>query len=141
MILKWKNINFSTIKVLFLEDVDIKNVLVSNKISSAEKNYKYFIGYLNDGYKIKTLYIILPKNKHVRCFLIEDNDFLNKYNTILNKVSANIKKEFDGETFYNKKFFENQLKFYSDEPTDFHDKEVPKVEVPNYNCLPVISLD
>ena len=94
-----------------------------------------------NGYKIKTLYVILPKNEHVRCFLIEDNDFLNKYNTILNKVSANIKKEFDRETFYNKKFFENQLKFYSDEPTDFHDKEVPKVEVPNYNCLAVISLD
>ena len=28
----------------FLEDVDIKKVLVSNKISFDEKNYKYFIG-------------------------------------------------------------------------------------------------
>ena len=34
---KLKNIFFTTIKLLFLEDVDIKNVLASNKISSGEK--------------------------------------------------------------------------------------------------------
>ena len=38
MILKLKNINFTTIKVLFfLENVNIENVLVSTKISSGEK--------------------------------------------------------------------------------------------------------
>ena len=29
---------------IFLKDVDIEKVLVSNKISFGEKNYKYFIG-------------------------------------------------------------------------------------------------
>ena len=49
-----KNINFTAIKVLFLlEDVDDRKVLVSNKISSGEKNYKYFIGYLYNDYKLK----------------------------------------------------------------------------------------
>ena len=48
-----KEINFTTMKVLFLEDIDIKNLLVSNKISSREKNYKCFIGYLCVDYKIK----------------------------------------------------------------------------------------
>ena len=46
---------------IFLEDVDIENVLASNNISSAEKNYKYFIGYLCDDYKIKLLHMMLPK--------------------------------------------------------------------------------
>ena len=32
--------------VPFLKDVDIEKVLVSNKISFGEKNYKYFISYL-----------------------------------------------------------------------------------------------
>ena len=36
-------------------------MLVSNKISSGEKNYKSFIGYLYDDYKIIRLYIMLPK--------------------------------------------------------------------------------
>ena len=43
-------------------------------------------------------------------FLIEDNDLLEKFNTIWDKVKADIKKEFDSDPFYNKKFFENQNK-------------------------------
>ena len=51
----------TAIKVLFLEDLDIENILVSSKIFSSGKNYKYFIGYLYDDYKIKPLHIMLPK--------------------------------------------------------------------------------
>ena len=36
-------------------------------------------------------------------FLIEDDDLLEKYNTIWDKVSAVIKKYFDSEPVYNKK--------------------------------------
>ena len=43
-------------------------------------------------------------------FLIENDDLLEKYNTIWDKVSADIKKELDGEPVYNKKIFENQNK-------------------------------
>ena len=45
----------------FLEDIDIDNVLVSNKICPGEKNYKHFIGYLHDNYKIEPLHIMLSK--------------------------------------------------------------------------------
>ena len=31
---------------MFLKDVDIEKVLLSNKMSFGEKNYKYFNGYL-----------------------------------------------------------------------------------------------
>ena len=34
--------------------------------------------------------------------LIEDDDLLGKYNTIWEKVSANIKKQFDSEPVFNK---------------------------------------
>ena len=42
-------------------DVHNEKVLVSNKISFGEKNYKYFIGYFYNGNKVKPLNIILPK--------------------------------------------------------------------------------
>ena len=43
MILKLKSIGFTTINVLFLKDVDINNVLVTNQISSGnKKKIKYF---------------------------------------------------------------------------------------------------
>ena len=46
-----------------LKDVDIEKVLVSNKISSSEKDYKYFIGYLYNNYE--SFYIMLPKTSDI----------------------------------------------------------------------------
>ena len=60
MILKLKNLNCAAIKVLSL-DVYIEKVLVSNKIFSEEKKYKWFIGYLYDDPKVKPLRIMPPK--------------------------------------------------------------------------------
>ena len=48
---------------IFVEGLDIDKTLVSNKISSGEKNYKYFIGYLCDDYKIKPWHPMLPCEK------------------------------------------------------------------------------
>ena len=42
-------------------------------------------------------------------FLTEDDDLLEKYNTIQSKVSADIKKEFDIESVYNKEFLKTKL--------------------------------
>ena len=70
----------------FVEDVDTEKVLVSKKISSGEKNYKYFIGHLYNDYKLKTIHVILPKiSAYVKSyngrtkwmyFLIENDDLL-----------------------------------------------------------------
>ena len=53
------------------------------------------------------------------CFLIKDDGLLEKYNTVWNKVSADIKKEFDSEPVYNKEFLEIKIKSHGDEITDF----------------------
>ena len=73
-------------------------------------------------------------------FLIEDDVILEKYNTVWDKVSAYIKKEFNSEPFYNKQFLKTKIKSYGDEVTDFYDKEIPKVDS-NHTCLAVIILD
>ena len=60
--MKLKNINFTTMKVLFFrKDVDIEKALVSNKIYFREKDYKYFIDYLYNDHKVKPLHIMLFK--------------------------------------------------------------------------------
>ena len=56
-------------------------------------------------------------------FLIEDDALLEKYNTIWDKVSADIKKEFDNEPVYNKEYLKRKIKSHDDEVTDFYDKE------------------
>ena len=48
-------------------------------------------------------------------YLLIDDDLLEKYNTIWDKVSADIKKEFDREPVYNKKFLKTKRKSHGDE--------------------------
>ena len=115
-----------------LKDVDIKKILVSNKIIFGKKNYKYFIGYLYYDYKVKSLHIKLPKTSaNVKSydgqtkwmhFLIEDDNLLEKYNAILDKASADIKKEFDSEPVYNKNDLKTKMKSHDNEVTDFYKK-------------------
>ena len=72
-----------------MKDVDVEKVLVSKNISSDEKSYKYFIGYLYNDHKVKLLHIVLPKTSAYvkRCdgqtkwmhVLIEDGDLLEKH--------------------------------------------------------------
>ena len=71
-------------------------------------------------------------------FFIEDDELLEKYNTILDKVSADIKKEFGNEPVYNEGFLKTKIKSHGDEVTDFYDKEISKVDS-NRTCLAVIS--
>ena len=56
-------------------------------------------------------------------FLIEDDD-LKKYNTIQDKVNADIKIEFDSEPVCNKYYLKTTIKSHGDEVTDFYDKKI-----------------
>ena len=86
-----------------------------------------------NGNKVKPLTIMLPKTSaYVKIydgqtkwmyFLTEDDDSLEKYNTIWDKVSADIKKEFDSEPAYNKEYLKTKMKSHGDEVTDFYDKK------------------
>ena len=54
-------------------------------------------------------------------FFIEQNELLEKYVTIQDKVRADIEKEFDSKSVYNKIILKFKIKPYGDEVTDFYD--------------------
>ena len=99
---------------------------------------------MDDSYGIKPLHIMLPKaSAYVKSydgetkwiyFLIGDDELLNDYHDIWNKVSNSIKK-FDSKTICIKKFLKSKIKSYSVEAKDFHDKEMSKVDS---NCIKTI---
>ena len=75
------------------------------------------------------------------CFMIEDDDLLEKDNTAWNEVSADIKKEFDSEPVFNSFFFlKTKIKPHDYEVTDFYNQQIPKMNS-NHTCLVIISLD
>ena len=51
--------------------------------------------------------------------IVFDSGLLEKYNSIWDKVSADIKNEFDSYPVYNKQFLKNKMKSYGDEATNF----------------------
>ena len=73
-------------------------------------------------------------------FLIEDDDLLEKYNTIWDKVNSDMNKEFDSEPVYNKNYLKTKIKSHGNEVTSFYDTEIPKLDS-NHTCLAVINLD
>ena len=77
-------------------------MVLSNKVSFGKKGMKYFIGW-KDAKKIRPLFIFLTKmsvyrkdfNETKYVVLIKDDELLEKYNEIWEKVKNNIKKDFD----------------------------------------------
>ena len=63
------------------------------------------------------------KEEQDKILKIQTYDLLEKYNTIWDKISADIKKqEFDSEPVYNKNVLKTKIKFKCNEVTDFYDK-------------------
>ena len=102
-----------------ITDGDIEKALVSKRIFSSKKIYKYFIDYSFDDYKVKPLHIMLPKTSpyakryHGQTkwiyILIEDDDLLEKYDTVWDKVSADMKKSFIANLSIMKKILKPNL--------------------------------
>ena len=73
------------------------------------------------------------------CFLIEDDDLVEKYTVIQDKLSADVKKKIDSKLLYNKEFLKTKIKSRCNEVTDFC-KKTPKVNS-NHTYLGVIALN
>ena len=52
-------------------------------------------------------------------FVIEEDELLEKYNTIWDKVSTDIKKEFNSKPFYNKNYLKTKIKYHDGKVTVF----------------------
>ena len=101
-----------------------------------------------NNHKVKSLHIIPPKTSaYVKIydgqtkwmyFLIEDGDLIEIYNTIRDKISADIKKKLDSEPVYNKNYLKTKIKSYGDKVTDIYDKKNRLLF--SRNCLKFCSL-
>ena len=58
------------------------------------------------------------------CFFIKYDDLLEKYNTIWDKDSNDIEKEFNSKPNYNKELLKTKIKSYGNEVTLFYDKKL-----------------
>ena len=60
-------------------------------------------------------------------FLIKDDQLLEKYNEILEKVKNSVKRDFNSETVYNEKYLKGKINSYNGKiNTRFHNNKIPK---------------
>ena len=100
-----------------------------------KKGFKYFICY-KDAKKIKPSCIFLPKMTEYRkdfdetkyiYFLIKDDELLEQYNEIWEKLKNSLKKELGSNPIYNEKYLKAKIKSYNGKiNANFHNSKIPK---------------
>ena len=96
-----------------LDLVNVDQIVVSDKFKHSDDGFKYFIGY-KEGEIVKPLCIILPQmSGYIKyfenggknmSFVIKDDDVLDKYNEIWDKIKEKLNIKFHSMPVYNEKY-------------------------------------
>ena len=153
-----KNINkkdfYNNKKQFNLEDIDINKILISKPETYENNMRKYIIGY-NDN-TISPLQLFLPKitgylnnskdGTRKMSFFANNNEFLERYTAIWEKISDLVNKKFDSDPIYNNKYINTKIRSYNNDiitnfrNIDNKNNKLPEKNKP-YKCVSLISLD
>ena len=134
------------------EDIDINKILISKPETYENNMRKYITGYNNNT--IRPLQLFLPKmTGYLNIFkdgarkmsLFTNNEFLERYTAIWEKISDLVNKKFDSDPIYNNKYINTKIRSYNNDiKTNFRniDNKNNKLSEKNkpYKCVSLISL-
>ena len=130
--------------------INIDQIVVFDKFKHSDDGFKYFIGY-KEGEIVKPLCIILPQmtgyikyfengGKNMS-FVIKDDDVLDKYNEIWDKIKETLSIKFHSMPVYDEQYIKAKVReFNGVSNTNFSSDEVPK-ENKHYTCIACITID
>ena len=139
-----QSINFN------LDLVNVDQIVVSDKFRHNDDGFKYFIGY-KEGEIVKPLCIILPQmTRYIKyfenggknmSFVIKDDDVLDKYNEIWDKIKETLSIKFHSMSVYDEKYIKAKVREFNGViKTNFLGDEIPK-ESMHYTCIACITID
>ena len=110
----------------------------------------FFIGY-KEGQIVKPLCIILPQmTGYIKCFekggknisfIIEDDDVLDKYNEIWDKIKERLNIKFYSIPVYNEKYIKAKVREFNGAiKANFLGDKIPN-ESMHYTCIACITID
>ena len=105
-----------------LDLINVDQIVVSDKFKHSDGGFKYFIGY-KEGEIVKPLCIILPQmtgyikyfengGKNMS-FVIKDDDVLDKYNEIWDKIKETLSIKFHSRPVYDEKYIKAKVREFS----------------------------
>ena len=132
-----------------LDLIKTDQMVISDKFKHSDDGFKYFIGY--KGGIVKPLCIILPEMSGYRkyfenngkntSFVFKDDDVLDKYNEILDKIKEKLNIKFHSMPVYDEKYIKAKVgEFNGVIKTNFLGEEIPK-ENAHYTCIACITID
>ena len=102
-----------------LDLVNVDQIVVSDKFKHSDDGFKYFIGY-KEGEIVKSLCIILSQMsgyiKYLEnggknmSFVTKDDDILDKYNEIWDKIKETLRIKFHSMPVYNEKYIKAKVR-------------------------------
>ena len=133
-----------------LDLVKVDQIVVSDKFRHNDHGFKYFTGY-EEAEIVKPLCIILPQmTGYIKyfenggksmSFIINDDDVLDKYNEIWDKIKETLNTKFHSMPVYDEKYIKAKVREFSGViKTNFLADEVPK-ENEHYTCIACITFD
>ena len=133
-----------------LDLINVDQIVVSDKFRHRDDVFKYFTGY-KEGEIVKLLCIMLPQMsgyiKHFEnngknmSFMVKDDDVLDKYNELWDKIKEKLNMKFHSMPVYNETFIKAKVReFDSVIKTNFLDGKVPKENM-HYKCSGCITID
>ena len=137
-----------------IKDIDINKILISKPETCENNMRKYIIGH-NDN-TVSPLQLLLPKmtdylniskdGARKMSFFTDNNEFLERYTAIWEKISDLVNKKFDSDPIYNSKYINTKIRSYNNDiKTNFRNinnknNKLPEKNKP-YKCVSLISLD
>ena len=130
--------------------INIDQIVVFDKFKHSDDGFKYFIGY-KEGEIVKPLCIILPQmtgyikyfengGKNMS-FVIKDDDVLDKYNEIWDKIKEKLNIKFHSMPVYDETYIKAKVREFDGKfKTNFLGDGVPKEDM-HYTCTACITID
>ena len=133
-----------------LDWVTVNQIVVSDKFRHSEEGFKYFIGYQEDEI-VKPLCIVLPQmSGYIKyfenggknmSFMIKDNNILDKYNEIWEKIRERLGIKFHSMPIYDQTYIKAKVREFDGKiKANFLGNEIPKENM-HYTCIACITID
>ena len=133
-----------------LMSVNVDQIVVSDKFKHNNEGFKYFIGY-QEGEIVKPLCIILPQmSGYIKyfenggnnmSFMVKDDQVLNKYNKIWDKIKEKLSTKFHSMPAYDRTYIKAKLRVFDGKiKTFFLGDGLPKENM-HYTCIACITID
>ena len=133
-----------------LDLINVDQIVISDKFKHSDGGFKYFIGY-KEGEIVKPLCIISTQmTGYIKyfenggkdmSFVIKDDDVLNKYNEIWDKIKEKVNIKFHSVPVYDEKYIKVKVREFNGViKGNYLGDEIPK-ESMHYTCIACITTD